>query len=232
MADTNTALLQARNITKGFPSGTTRIEILQGLDIQVHPGEKLAIVGASGSGKTTLLHILGALDRPDQGEVHFLGKNIFAMNEEGQAGYRNRSIGFLFQFHHLLPEFTALENVLMPALISGNNGKESMAAAVELLARVGLETRQHHRPGQLSGGEQQRVALARALVMRPKVLLADEPTGNLDQASGDRAFALLQELSSAYGLATVMVTHNMELACRMDRTLTMTNGRLLSGVGP
>jgi lipoprotein-releasing system ATP-binding protein len=186
----------------------------------------VAIVGASGSGKTTLLQILGTLDAPDSGALFFRERELTGLAETALAGHRNAHIGFIFQFHHLLPEFTALENVLMPGMIGGRPAEAMHAAAEQLLTRVGLGERLHHRSGELSGGEQQRVALARALVMNPALLLADEPTGNLDASSGRMVFTLLRELSRDLGLAVVMVTHNLELAGAMDRCLTLADGRL------
>ena len=222
----DTPLLQAVALCRSYRSGLDTITVLNQADLVVQPGEMTAIVGASGSGKTTLLQILGTLDAPDSGQLFFRGNELTGKNEPDLAGHRNRHIGFIFQFHHLLPEFSALENVMMPGLINGLPRAALTDKAMRLLERVGLAERLDHRSGELSGGEQQRVALARALIMDPALLLADEPTGNLDAASGSRVFALLRELSKNLGLAVVMVTHNMELARAMDRCLTLADGSL------
>ncbi len=219
-------LLSARALDKRYASGDNMITVLDGVDFDLRPQEMCAIVGASGSGKTTLLQILGTLDSPDSGELVFKGENLLRQSDSALARHRNTELGFIFQFHHLLPEFSALENVMMPGRIAGTLGPDVQQRARDLLAQVGLEKRVHHRSGELSGGEQQRVALARALVMQPALLLADEPTGNLDANSGQRVFELLRELSQSYGLAVVMVTHNMELARAMDRCLTLAGGKL------
>ncbi len=221
-------LVQVRGLQKCFESsGTARIEILQGIELDLRPGESLAIVGASGIGKSTLLHILGTLDRPDSGSIRFRGVDVFAMNADRLAGFRNRSIGFVFQFHHLLPEFTTLENVMMPALIGGLMSTEARRRARDLLTRVDLAQRLSHRVTQLSGGEQQRVALARALVTKPQLLLADEPTGNLDKHNGAKIHRLLMALNRELGMTLVVVTHNPELADLMDRRVTIVDGRLV-----
>jgi lipoprotein-releasing system ATP-binding protein len=222
----NPILLEASDLCKSYPSGNETITVLQNAHLRLHAGEMTAIVGASGSGKTTLLQILGTLDAPDSGQLFFRGTELSGRSEAQLAEHRNRHIGFIFQFHHLLPEFSALENVMMPGLISGRPRPALRAKAQALLEQVGLEARLAHRSGELSGGEQQRVALARALVMDPALLLADEPTGNLDAASGQRVFTLLRELSTRLDLAVVMVTHNMELAGAMDRCLTLRAGEL------
>ncbi|WP_310600489.1 ABC transporter ATP-binding protein [Desulfobulbus sp.] len=219
-------LLKAEDLCRSYRSGDDTIVVLDRVDLAVRPGEMVAIVGASGSGKTTLLQILGTLDAPDSGRLFFRDRELTGKNEPDLAGHRNAHIGFIFQFHHLLPEFTALENVMMPGLINGRPRTALKDKAQHLLERVGLGQRLHHRSGELSGGEQQRVALARALVMDPALLLADEPTGNLDAASGNRVFALLHELSRNLDLAVIMVTHNLELARAMDRCLTLADGRL------
>lgn len=225
-------LLRAEALCRSYLSGQDTIVVLDQADLTVRPGEMTAIVGASGSGKTTLLQILGTLDAPDSGRLFFRGQELTGRNEPDLAEHRNRHIGFIFQFHHLLPEFSALENVMMPGLICGCPRPALMDKARQLLEQVGLGERLDHRSGELSGGEQQRVALARALVMDPALLLADEPTGNLDGASGGRVFTLLKDLSREYGLAVVMVTHNMELARAMDRCLTLVNGTLHSNPPP
>ncbi len=218
--------LDARNIDKSYIDGTRRIDVLKGVNLQLRSGEMIAIVGASGTGKTTLLHILGTLDRPSQGSLFYNQEDLFAKDDAGLSAFRNRSIGFVFQFHHLLPEFTALENVMMPGLIAGRDQKQITDDAHDILARVGLEHRIGHKVGELSGGEQQRVALARAVIMKPTLLLADEPTGNLDAKTGLKVFRLLQDMSAAFSLTAVMVTHNMDLAREMDRCLTLSDGGL------
>jgi len=190
-------------------------------------GETLAIVGPSGIGKSTLLHILGTLDRPDKGALYFGGKDVYQFDSSGLAQFRNRQVGFVFQFHHLLPEFSALENAMMPALIQGLDKAEARRMAEVILVRVGLGKRLHHRVGMLSGGEQQRVALARALVLKPTVLLADEPTGNLDEENSRQVHALFLELNRELRMTLVVVTHNMELASRMSRRVTLKNGQLV-----
>ena len=219
-------LLQATSLCRSYRSGHDTITVLDEADLIVQPGEMAAIVGASGSGKTTLLQILGTLDAPDSGQLFFRGNELTGKSEPDLAGHRNSHIGFIFQFHHLLPEFSALENVMMPGLINGRPRAALKDKAQHLLERVGLGERLSHRSGELSGGEQQRVALARALIMDPALLLADEPTGNLDAASGNRVFTLLREMSKNLGLAVVMVTHNMELARSMDRCLNLADGHL------
>lgn len=219
-------LLQAKALRKSYGRGENRIEVLHGVELEAGRGEMTAIVGASGSGKTTLLHILGTLDRPDEGTLIFDGQQLTALSEAALNTHRNTNIGFIFQFHHLLPEFSALENVMMPGLIGGRPKRQLTERAQSLLAEVGLGHRLHHRPGELSGGEQQRVALARSLVLQPALLLADEPTGNLDTESGTKVFSLLFELSRSLDLCVVMVTHNLQLAASMDRTLTLTDGKL------
>ena len=215
----------AKGIEKNF-NGKQLLEVLKGVDLTVKRGEMVAIVGTSGTGKTTLLHILGTLDRPTKGSLFYNGEDVFLKNDTELSLFRNKTVGFVFQFHHLLPEFTAMENVMIPGLISGLPKKELSEKAFSLLAKVGLDQRTNHKVGELSGGEQQRVALARALIMQPAVLLADEPTGNLDPKTGNKVFALIQEINSAMGLSTVMVTHNRDLAEQMDRRLTLRDGKL------
>jgi len=219
--------IQLRNLSKGFNSSAVPIEILKEIDFDIFQGETLAVVGASGIGKSTLLHILGTLDRPDSGKVLYRGKDVFSFSSADLARFRNQSIGFMFQFHHLLPEFSALENVMMPALINGFNKKNAGAAAESILLRVGLQDRLSHRVGKLSGGEQQRVALARALVLKPRVLLADEPTGNLDQNNSDQVHDLLFQLNQELTMTMVVVTHNMQLASYMNRCVTIIDGQLV-----
>ncbi len=226
-ADGNGRLLSMHGVCKGFASATARIEILTGADLELHRGETLAVVGPSGIGKSTLLHLLGTLDRPDSGELVFEGKKVFAFDDVALAKFRNQSIGFVFQFHHLLPEFTALENAMMPALIQGMPKAAAARAAEAILDRVGLSHRLKHKITEMSGGEQQRVALARALVLQPRLLLADEPTGNLDETNSREVHALLNELNRDLGMTLVVVTHNMRLAARMSRRITLSEGKLI-----
>ncbi|MCK6554111.1 ABC transporter ATP-binding protein [Candidatus Binatia bacterium] len=218
-------LIRTVGLSKHYGDGQ-RIDVLVDLDMQVEAGESVAIVGQSGVGKSTLLHVLGTLDRPSTGRVLFGGVDVFGLSEREQAGFRNREIGFIFQFHHLLPDFTALENVMMPALIRGLGAAETEARARALLDRVGLGERLTHKPGELSGGEQQRVAVARAVVLSPRVVLADEPTGNLDPETGAEVHRLLLELNREHRLTLVIVTHNQELAAQVDRRLRLHNGKL------
>jgi lipoprotein-releasing system ATP-binding protein len=219
-------LLQAEDIHKDFGTGRNVIHVLRGIDITVARGEMIAVVGASGSGKTTLLQILGTLDVPTKGILTFTGRRISSLGEKELSSHRNRHVGFIFQFHHLLPEFSALENVMIPGMIRRENKEELSVRAEELLRQVDLAHRLQHRSGELSGGEQQRVALARALIMHPSLLLADEPTGNLDSKSGRMVFDLLQKMSREMGLSVVMVTHNETLARDMHRRLTLKDGVL------
>ena len=219
-------LIQALGLTKSYDGNKASIRVLCDLDMTVEPGETLAVVGASGIGKSTLLHILGTLDRPDRGALLFQGEDVFGYDDPRLARFRNQTIGFVFQFHHLLPEFSALENVMMPGLIRGIDKSQAGQSAETILARVGLSERQHQKVTDLSGGEQQRVALARALVLRPAILLADEPTGNLDKANGEQVHQLLMELNQEMGMAMVVVTHNMELASYMQRQATLVDGKL------
>ena len=218
---------QASGIEKYYEEVGHRIEVLKGVDLHLDRGEMIAIVGASGTGKTTLLHILGTLDRPTAGKLLYGGEEVFSKNDIELSAYRNRMVGFVFQFHHLLPEFTALENVMMPGLIAGLEKTEMAEEAAVILEKVKLSDRMQHKVGQLSGGEQQRVALARAIIMKPLLLLADEPTGNLDTKTGYKVFQLLQEMSEEYSLSAVMATHNHDLAGEMNRCLTLTEGKLL-----
>ena len=218
-------LIRAQQVFKSFGNKTKRVEVLQGIDLVFGQGERAAIVGASGVGKTTLLHVLGTLDRPTSGKVFYQGKDIFQMGEKELAHFRNREIGFVFQFHHLLPEFNAMENTMMPCLIQGSPKKEASLRAESILTLVGLKDRLSHKPGELSGGEQQRVAVARALVLEPKVLLADEPTGNLDTRTGESVFDLLTELNQIKGVTLIVVTHNLKLAEKMSRQIHLVDGR-------
>jgi len=220
-----TPLIEARGLKKNYMSGTRELTVIDGLDLEVSAGETVAIVGASGTGKSTLLHLLGGIDRPSAGEILFEGRRLDALSATALARYRNAAVGFVFQFHFLMPDFTALENVQMPLLLAGERGEPAARRAAELLADVGLADRGHHRPGELSGGEQQRVAIARAVARAPQVLLADEPTGNLDRETGEAVFSLLQRLNRERGLTLVVVTHNRELAVACGRTLTLAGGR-------
>ena len=218
--------LQVKGLYKHFGSGERRVDVLRGIDLTLEGQESIAVVGASGVGKSTLLHILGTLEQPSDGEVTYEGVNVFDFQEQQLAAYRNRTIGFVFQFHHLLSEFTALENCMLPALIGRKNKKESKERAECVLDLVGLNHRLQHRVGELSGGEQQRVAVARALVLNPKVFLADEPTGNLDTNSSRNIHELLLSLNQEQNVSLVVVTHNMELAGMMQRQLQMKDGLL------
>jgi lipoprotein-releasing system ATP-binding protein len=223
---TEPPVLQARAVTRQFVEGGVTLTVLQELELKVARAERLAIIGASGSGKTTLLQILGGLDRPDAGEVCIDGQNIHELSERERGALRNRTIGFVYQFHHLLPEFSALENVAMPLLVRRMKASEAHAKAAALLDRVGLSARLTHRPHQLSGGERQRAAVARALVTAPRLVLADEPTGNLDGANAEQVFALLLELNREFQTSLVVVTHDARLAARMDRILELNSGKL------
>jgi lipoprotein-releasing system ATP-binding protein len=219
-------LLEVHDLCKTYEIGNNRVEVLTGITLKLEAATTTALVGASGAGKSTLLHLLGALDRPTSGTVRFCGDDLFRKNDRELATFRNRSIGFVFQFHHLLSEFTALENVMMPALIARVPKDDARSMAEELLTDVGLVQRMSHRPGELSGGEQQRVAIARALVMSPALLLADEPTGNLDMKTSDGVHAVLADLQKKKGLTLVVVTHNERLAAAMGRTVRLVDGRL------
>jgi lipoprotein-releasing system ATP-binding protein len=221
------ARLEIRALKKTFELGGRPIEVLKGIDLIVGSGEMVAVVGASGVGKSTLLHVLGTLDAPTSGTILFDGQDVTRLGPGRLADFRNRWIGFVFQFHHLLPEFTAAENVAMPAMIGGLGRAEAIARSERLLARVGLAHRLTHRPGELSGGEQQRVALARALILEPRLLLADEPTGNLDTATGEEMHALFVELNRERGMTMVVVTHNPDFARRMPRRVRMVDGLIV-----
>jgi lipoprotein-releasing system ATP-binding protein len=221
-----TAVLEARNVQKNFTQGPVTLEVLQGVMLAVEAGERLAIVGASGSGKTTLLQILGGLDRPTMGHVFVGGQDIHELSEDARGMLRNRALGFVYQFHHLLPEFSALENVAMPLLVRRTPVAEARDKASEILERVGLGRRLDHRPYQLSGGERQRAAVARALVTEPKIILADEPTGNLDGQNAEGVFELMLELNRERGTSLVVVTHDLRLANRMERVFEIQGGRL------
>lgn len=222
----NDVVLEARNVEKRFQQGPVTLEVLRGANVAIRAGERLAIVGASGSGKTTLLQILGGLDRPSNGHVYVDGKDIHELNERERGALRNSAIGFVYQFHHLLPEFSALENVAMPLMVRRVPVKEAKERAAQLLDRVGLGARLTHRPSELSGGERQRAAVARALVTQPKVVLADEPTGNLDGNNAEQVFALMLELNRERQTSLAIVTHDLRIAARMDRALEIDGGIL------
>jgi lipoprotein-releasing system ATP-binding protein len=219
-------VIAAHGIVKGYRTAAGYVPVLQELDLDVPAGEMLAIIGASGVGKSTLLHVLGTLDRPESGTVSVAGEDVCALPEARLRAFRNRTLGFVFQFHHLLPEFTALENVAMPLLIARLSAAEAWTRSRALLEELGLGHRVEHRPGALSGGEQQRVAVARALVQSPRAVLADEPTGNLDPETGDRLHDLLRRLNKERGITVVVVTHNERLAAACDRTLRLLDGKL------
>lgn len=224
--DSDSLVLDARDLGKRYDDGELGVEVLGGLSLQVHRGERIAIIGSSGSGKSTLLHLLGGLDTPTQGSVRLGGQDLARLNPAARGALRNRHVGFVYQFHHLLPEFTALENVSLPRLIGGSGKREAMAEATRLLERVGLGARLRHKPAELSGGERQRAAIARALVTRPDLVLADEPTGNLDESTTARVYELLLELNRELGTSFLIVTHDTRLAAQMARVLELRSGRL------
>jgi lipoprotein-releasing system ATP-binding protein len=223
------AMVEVRDLHKVYRLSRKVVPVLTGLDFSVRSGEMVAIEGPSGAGKSTLLHLLGTLDQPSRGQIWIGGQDVLRYRPDQLASFRNRTIGFVFQFHHLLPEFTALENTMMPALIQRTPWRQASAAAAAMLARVGLEQRLDHRPVELSGGEQQRVALARALILKPRLLLADEPTGNLDEETADGIHNLLIELNEQFDMTTIVVTHNPKLATRLGRRLYLRNGLLEDG---
>jgi len=226
MTDTNHPVLECRGVVRCFREGSSMLEVLSGVDLEVRPAERVAIIGSSGSGKTTLLQIMGGLDDPDQGEVTIDGQAMHGSTELSKGELRNRYIGFVYQFHHLLPEFTAAENVAMPLLIRRESKPKALQKAGALLARVGLGERLTHKPGELSGGERQRAAVARALITRPQLVLADEPTGNLDAGNGEHVLNLMLELNQELQTSLIIVTHDHSIANRMDRVLVLENGKL------
>lgn len=226
----NSILLQCNNLCKRYQEGSVQTDVLRNVSFSVAPGEMMAIVGSSGSGKSTLMHLLGGLDTPTSGEVVFNGQSLNGMSSAAKAELRNRELGFIYQFHHLLPDFSAMENVAMPLLIGKVAKAEAEAKAMQMLSAVGLDKRAKHRPSELSGGERQRVAIARALVNNPRLVLADEPTGNLDARNADAIFDLLGELNVRQGTAFLVVTHDLQLAKRLNRQMEMRDGQLTGDV--
>jgi len=220
------AVLEAKGVFRSFQTGTVILDVLKGVDLEIYQGEIVALIGPSGSGKSTLLHILGVLDRPDKGSVNLDTVEVFSLNDKELAHLRNRTVGFVFQFHHLMPEFSALENVMMPKLIAGEGIKSIENKAMELLDEVGLKDRKDHKPGELSGGEQQRVAVARALINDPKIVIADEPSGNLDRNTAESLHNLILELNRSRNQTFVLATHNLELAQRANRIFKLKDGQL------
>ncbi len=221
-------MIDVVDLYKSFPMGGRELVVLNNINLHITRGELIAIMGASGAGKSTLLQILGTLDRPTKGTVSFDGQNLFALTEQEQAEFRNKRVGFVFQFHHLLPEFSALENACLPAMIQKRDMADVVGEATKLLGEVGLADRLHHKPGELSGGEQQRVSVARALMQQPDLVLADEPTGNLDSHTGDALFTLLRQLNRSRGTTFVIVTHNDKLSSQADRIVSMQDGMIVS----
>lgn len=226
MSNSEDVIVSAKDLKKSYTQGATQVEVLKGLDFTVYKGEQVAIVGSSGSGKSTLLHMLGGLDTPSAGTLTVGGQDIGALSAKKRGQLRNEMMGFIYQFHHLLPEFSALENVSMPLLIGGAGVSVAREKAAEMLERVGLDARLNHKPGELSGGERQRAAVARALVTRPKIVLADEPTGNLDEKTAEKVYHLMLELNQEFSTSFLVVTHDMRLARRMDRIMVLTSGNL------
>lgn len=223
---TNQAIIECHHIAKYYADGALKTHVLNDINLTVNKGERLAIVGSSGSGKSTLLHLLGGLDNPTAGHISVQGQDINKLSVNALSDLRNQNLGFVYQFHHLLPEFTAIENVAMPLVIGGNQPQQAREKAIALLEKVGLGHRLEHKPSELSGGERQRAALARALITKPACLLADEPTGNLDHRTAQSIFDLILELNESTGTALVIVTHDIELAAKMDRTVTLIDGQL------
>jgi lipoprotein-releasing system ATP-binding protein len=221
-------MIDVVDLYKTFPMGGRELVVLNNINLHIQRGELIAIMGASGAGKSTLLQILGTLDRPTTGTVSFDGQNLFQLTEQQQAEFRNKRVGFVFQFHHLLPEFTAIENACLPAMIQKREMADVIGEATKLLGEVGLGDRLHHKPGELSGGEQQRVSVARALMQQPDLVLADEPTGNLDSHTGDALFALMRQLNRSRGTTFVIVTHNDKLSAQADRIVSMQDGTIIS----
>ena len=222
----NNLVLKCENVGKSYDDGALRVKVLSGLNLEVAEGQSVSIIGSSGSGKSTLLHILGGLDRPSEGKIMLMGSDLGALSQKELGDLRNRYLGFVYQFHHLLPEFSALENVMMPLLIGKKPKAEAEQTAAAMLEKVGLKARMLHRPSELSGGERQRAAIARALVTRPKCLLADEPTGNLDRKNAQNVLDMMLDLKSELGTSLIVVTHDDELAARFERVMTMNDGRL------
>lgn len=231
MSEASSTVLECRSVVRRFREGDSTLEVLSGVDLVVRPAERLAIIGASGSGKTTLLQIMGGLDEPSDGDVLVNGQTMANIDEAARGALRNRFIGFVYQFHHLLPEFTAVENVAMPLMIRRVTKAEALSQAAELLARVGLGERLDHKPGELSGGERQRAAVARALITRPKIVLADEPTGNLDAGNSEHVLGLMLELNEELKTSLIVVTHDHSIARRMDRVVVLENGKLRNSAG-
>ncbi|NNE43510.1 MAG: ABC transporter ATP-binding protein [Gemmatimonadetes bacterium] len=225
-------VLEARNVCRSFPSGDRTLEVLRGVDVELRAGEIVAVLGPSGSGKSTLLHCLGGLDRPTAGTIRIGGQDLASQDDGQLAAIRNREVGFVFQFHHLLPDFSAVENVMLPQMIAGVSSSRARERAEQLLGEVGLAERLDHAPGELSGGEQQRVAVSRALANRPSVVLADEPSGNLDVASSASLHDLLDGLRREHGVTFLIATHDLDLAGKADRVLTVADGRLVAGTAP
>ena len=221
-------MIDVVDLYKSFPMGGRELVVLNNINLHIKRGELIAIMGASGAGKSTLLQILGTLDRPTKGTVSFDGQNLFTLTEQEQAEFRNKRVGFVFQFHHLLPEFSALENACLPAMIQKRDMADVVGEATKLLGEVGLADRLHHKPGELSGGEQQRVSVARALMQQPDLVLADAPTGNLDSHTGDALFTLLRQLNRSRGTTFVIVTHNDKLSSQADRIVSMQDGMIVS----
>ena len=222
----NPPVISCAGLKKTYSDGDLTVEVLKGVELEVNRGETVAIIGASGSGKSTLLHLLGALDSPTEGEISINGQSLAGLDETRKGQLRNHNIGFVYQFHHLLPEFTALENVAMPLVIRGDGIASADQSAVEMLTAVGLDHRLRHKPAELSGGERQRAAIARAIITRPGCILADEPTGNLDEHTSDSVFDVMLNLNRELGLSLVLVTHNLALAGKLDRVLTLQDGKL------